>query len=387
MNKISREELYTQVWRKPITHIAKEYGISDSAIIKICKKMDIPRPRPGHWAKIKHGQIIKQTPLSKLKKSGIEEYTITGFSNSTSDSNRTIKHPLVIFEQNKSNAITVNETADPHPLYLKNIKSFNNAKADENLKLQPQAKNHFDLSVTKGSLDRSLKLMSALLNAFEIRGWAFKYIHDPALKMQVIILDEAIEFSIHETLRQINHVLTPDEIESKRRWKHSWTHKWDYIPSDRLTLKIDNARYLINRQSWRDGKVQRIEQCLNKFCISAIQLAEALKVDRAKKAAEKIRYEKEQIERARLRDLREIEINKRKIFDQQLDAWGKAEHFRKYIHAVDLLDMETFTIGETQVSKQEWLAWAHNYSDQIDPLKDATPTIIEKTAGMFWSGY
>lgn len=57
------------------------------------------------------------------------------------------------------------------------------------------------------------------------------------------------------------------------------------------------------------------------------------------------------------------------------------------IHAVGLLDMETFTIGETQVSKQEWLAWAHNYADQIDPLKQAEPTIIEKTQNMFWSGH
>ena len=102
MTTISREELYKKIWSKPITHIAREYCISDSAIIKICKKMDIPRPRPGHWAKIKHGQTIKQTPLSKLKKSGINEYTITGSTNSTRESDPIINnHPLVIFEQDK----------------------------------------------------------------------------------------------------------------------------------------------------------------------------------------------------------------------------------------------------------------------------------------------
>ena len=61
--------------------------------------------------------------------------------------------------------------------------------------------------------------------------------------------------------------------------------------------------------------------------------------------------------------------------------------FRKYIHVVGLLDMESFTIGETQVSKQEWLAWANNYADHVDPLKQAEPTIIENTQNMFWSGF
>ena len=123
----------------------------------------------------------------KIKKLGANEYTITGSTTSTNESNPIINHPLITFGQDKSNTITVNETADIHPLYLKNIKSFNNAKADENLKLQPRFNNHFNLSVTIGSLDRSLKLMNALLNAFEIRGWTFKYTDDSALKMKVII--------------------------------------------------------------------------------------------------------------------------------------------------------------------------------------------------------
>jgi len=33
--------------------------------------MDIPRPGLGHWVKIKYGQTIKQTPLSKLKNWGL----------------------------------------------------------------------------------------------------------------------------------------------------------------------------------------------------------------------------------------------------------------------------------------------------------------------------
>ena len=48
---ISREELYQLVWSKPVAKIAKEFGISDVAIAKICKKLNIPKPGLGYQAK------------------------------------------------------------------------------------------------------------------------------------------------------------------------------------------------------------------------------------------------------------------------------------------------------------------------------------------------
>ncbi len=41
---VKREALFEQVWSKPMTRLAKDYGISDVALGKICKRMQIPRP-------------------------------------------------------------------------------------------------------------------------------------------------------------------------------------------------------------------------------------------------------------------------------------------------------------------------------------------------------
>jgi len=35
--KISRAELYEQVWTVPMTRLAKDYGLSDVGLAKICK--------------------------------------------------------------------------------------------------------------------------------------------------------------------------------------------------------------------------------------------------------------------------------------------------------------------------------------------------------------
>ena len=49
---IERWELYRQVWAKPMNQLAKEYGISDVALAKTCRKENIPLPGRGYWAKL-----------------------------------------------------------------------------------------------------------------------------------------------------------------------------------------------------------------------------------------------------------------------------------------------------------------------------------------------
>jgi len=51
----NREELYELAWSKPFTELAKEYDISDVGLRKTCKKLEIPVPRVGYWAKIRSG--------------------------------------------------------------------------------------------------------------------------------------------------------------------------------------------------------------------------------------------------------------------------------------------------------------------------------------------
>ncbi len=47
------DELMLLVWQKPRTIMAKEFGVSDNAIIKRCKQKKIKMPGRGYWQKIK----------------------------------------------------------------------------------------------------------------------------------------------------------------------------------------------------------------------------------------------------------------------------------------------------------------------------------------------
>jgi len=59
----SRIELYELVWAKPMTHLAKELGLSDVGLRKICVKFGIPLPLRGYWSRLQFG---KQDPRPAL---------------------------------------------------------------------------------------------------------------------------------------------------------------------------------------------------------------------------------------------------------------------------------------------------------------------------------
>ena len=54
--ELTREELYELVWAEPIMKLARQYGLSDRGLAKICDRMGVPVPGRGYWAKVQSGK-------------------------------------------------------------------------------------------------------------------------------------------------------------------------------------------------------------------------------------------------------------------------------------------------------------------------------------------
>jgi hypothetical protein len=67
---LHRDALYRDVWETPMRQLAKRYEISDVGLTKICKKMDIPTPPRGYWAKRTNGQCVEKAALPPLSETG-----------------------------------------------------------------------------------------------------------------------------------------------------------------------------------------------------------------------------------------------------------------------------------------------------------------------------
>jgi hypothetical protein len=59
----NREKLYKEVWEAPMTAVCKRYGVSDVALAKVCRKLNVPRPPVGYWAKKEAGKAPQQPEL------------------------------------------------------------------------------------------------------------------------------------------------------------------------------------------------------------------------------------------------------------------------------------------------------------------------------------
>lgn len=63
-SRYDRQRLYEEVWAEPTQRVAQRYGVSDVAIAKACRLLDIPKPPRGYWARKAAGhKLPKQPPL------------------------------------------------------------------------------------------------------------------------------------------------------------------------------------------------------------------------------------------------------------------------------------------------------------------------------------
>jgi len=63
----SKEELEHMVWQMPLLKLAQIYGVSDVAVGKRCRKMDIRLPGVGYWQKIE--SIEREQEVKNLTQS------------------------------------------------------------------------------------------------------------------------------------------------------------------------------------------------------------------------------------------------------------------------------------------------------------------------------
>ncbi len=75
--KITREELYEAVWSEPIHQLSKALGISDVGLAKVCKKLNVPVPGRGYWAKNRATRKLLRISLPLLEAGQPTEHQIT----------------------------------------------------------------------------------------------------------------------------------------------------------------------------------------------------------------------------------------------------------------------------------------------------------------------
>src|SRR5262245_11968822 len=64
--ELSREQLHQMVWSRPVQEVARGIGVSGVALAKTCRRMGVPVPERGYWARVAAGTPHRQPPLPEL---------------------------------------------------------------------------------------------------------------------------------------------------------------------------------------------------------------------------------------------------------------------------------------------------------------------------------
>ena len=62
---MKRKELYEMVWPRAVLQVARELRVSDVGLAKVCRRLDIPLPPRGHWAKLQAGKSVEKVELPR----------------------------------------------------------------------------------------------------------------------------------------------------------------------------------------------------------------------------------------------------------------------------------------------------------------------------------
>ena len=66
LRRYDRTALYEQIWSRPAQQVAKSYGVSVPRFRKVCRRLKIPVPPRGYWARVQNGYSMKTPALPEL---------------------------------------------------------------------------------------------------------------------------------------------------------------------------------------------------------------------------------------------------------------------------------------------------------------------------------
>jgi hypothetical protein len=73
---LSREELYALVWATPMSRLTAKYGLSGNGLAKICRRLDVPYPPRGYWARKEAVKKVTQAALPGIRPGTRSQVTI-----------------------------------------------------------------------------------------------------------------------------------------------------------------------------------------------------------------------------------------------------------------------------------------------------------------------
>ena len=354
--ELTRQELYEQVWSKPMVTLAKEYSLSDNGLRKICKKYDVPIPPMGHWQKSQFNKKTTKIPLPKKDKEEEIKINIQD-SKLIANTEKLIKNAVA--EKIRNNSSLILKVADrlnkPDEIIVKTQANIEKKKVLESyspLKGTVQTDRGFpSIIVSPKNISRSLRILDHLIKNFRLLGYKID-LWDEGLKI-VAYDDDKMSIYIREKSNAV-------DTTSDYGWKSR-----ELVPNGKLSVKVQR----FGTFEFTDTNKSLVEDQIEKILVKIeSEFQEMFK----KRQQWKLHEQKQE-------DLRKIELAKQKLKEDELNKftgfYNDAHRWKKFT-----ILKEYHTFLESQENKsaelQEWLSWAKSKLDWYNPMVELEDELL-----------
>jgi hypothetical protein len=406
---LSREDLYELAWSKPISALAKEFGISDVALAKRCRRLGIPVPGRGYWARVEAGQTPHRPKLKDRKPQWRDQAalrlapSVGGYPTQRP----TRESETCESVQTRIAAISITPTAsivDALAVVKRTaVREKHPRRSELSFERGDKTGSVVTLEVTPATLDRALLLADTLLRAAQSLGWEFD---DPRRlrKKQdlpdeeeestsragaerteesephggrLLVEGEQVGLRVEERFREDPVVPSAAQLtREKREYGYHAPRKVAVATGALRVVRLDTYRTwgTPERRSWYDRKGKRVEDQIPEILLGFYELAVSIKERREKyerEAREREAQERRHQERAAIQ-----EANQKLIVQLERDAgaWHRARYLRRYLWAARRQLGDRPLPARFRDETVNFLDWADEYVNQIDPLHEAERT-------------
>jgi hypothetical protein len=159
--RISRDQLYEEVWNESMTTVAKRYDVSSNFLARVCERMNVPRPTRGYWAQVKARVKLAKPDLPEPRAGDEVEWSRDGCAPKVH-----MPSPDVARATRRKKR----ERPARHPLLVGAREHFDAARVSREDYLKPYKRNIVDVFVTKATIQRTLDFANKLFLSVEDRG-------------------------------------------------------------------------------------------------------------------------------------------------------------------------------------------------------------------------
>lgn len=362
--EVTRTKLYERVWATPMRTLAKDFGISDVGLAKLCRRHQIPLPGRGYWARLQFGQKPDQTALPEARDPDLESITIVPSEP---------KQKTTLSPEQKEQIPTIDVAADGainHDFARRIERNITKASLDERGMLLPRAGAVVPIKASALGLGRALRIVEALFGATDQAGYKLEWPAPYDTGIKIVVLGEKLSFFISEATNRTAHQATSEERARQKRDTWWRPPQWDITPNGRLRFSLSSCEYPYISQSWKDGKRQKLESCVGEVFHACARTANAVKqerVERAEAERRRIEEQKRQAEAA----ARKAEYDRKAEALKKLSyAWKESKVVRDFTHALQETVVGADVPADLKDELQKMIEWGLRHADYLDPLTD-----------------